>query len=95
MSDEYKIIPDEKEKRAEEHKREMETFTKQIELEKSKRELKKQLQVGTHMLRATAEMLDALILDDFSNMCTDKEFMDKVMRLMDCAVSVQEALGND
>lgn len=95
MTEEYKIVPDEREIRAEKRQREMETLNKQIELEKSKRELKRQLQVGTHMLRATAEMLDALILDDFGEMCADREFMDKIMKLMDCAVEIQEALTHD
>ena len=93
--DEYRIIPDEREQREEKRRAELETFKQRTELERSKRELRRKLQVGTHMLRATAEMIDALIIDDFDNLCTDRKFMDKVMDLMDAANDIQEALGNE
>ena len=95
MSDEFTILPDEKELRYERRQAELEAFKQRTELERSKRELKRKLQVGTHMLRATAEMLDALIIDDFDSLCTDRKFMNKVMELMDTATEIQEALGNE
>ena len=93
--DEFKIQPDEKELRAEKRLREMDEFAKRAEMERSKRELKKHLQVGMHMLRATAEMIDAIILEDVTELIEDRKMMDKIMDMLDVAAEIQGVLGND
>lgn len=95
MSDEFKIQMDEKEQRAAKRKEEFEVFKKNLEMEKSKRELRKQLQIGTHLLRATAEMLDMLILEDLDTVMNDKALMDKTLKLIDVASEVQEVIMDD